>query len=129
MRISALVIVTVRSQFIVWSVVADLWHSFIFPGTGLCQGDSGGSISFEKNGIYYIRGIVSVGQGKPNPITQKIECDSMQFAVFTDVAKFLPWIIHETTVEREIKHDCLGNMRHKYFAVTKIQKFIDSEKG
>ncbi|KAG4080262.1 hypothetical protein HA402_010754 [Bradysia odoriphaga] len=61
-------------------------------GTGACQGDSGGSISFEENGSYYIRGIVSVGQGKVNLITQKIDCDAMQYVVFTDVAKYLSWI-------------------------------------
>lgn len=64
----------------------------MFLGTGVCSGDSGGSITFEENGIYYIRGIVSVGASKINHRNQQIECDPTQYAIFTDVAQYLPWI-------------------------------------
>lgn len=55
-------------------------------GSGVCNGDSGGAMTFEENGIYYIRGIASVSVSKGG------QCDVMEYTVFTDVAKYLPWI-------------------------------------
>ncbi|XP_037049511.1 CLIP domain-containing serine protease B15-like [Bradysia coprophila] len=51
-------------------------------GTNTCNGDGGGSITFEENGIHYIRGIVAFGG----------LCGSSFYDVFTDVAKYLTWI-------------------------------------
>lgn len=62
------------------------------PGTSVCAGDSGGSLTFKVNGKFYIRGIVSVGANKEMPETHEIVCDPMQYALFTDVAQYLPWI-------------------------------------
>ncbi|XP_050501125.1 serine protease Hayan-like isoform X2 [Diabrotica virgifera virgifera] len=63
-------------------------------GTSVCNGDSGGSMVFPKkstsgqNPVWQIRGIVSVGVALQ---TEGI-CDTSQYVIFTDVAKFLPWI-------------------------------------
>ncbi|CAG9831457.1 unnamed protein product [Diabrotica balteata] len=63
-------------------------------GTSVCNGDSGGSMVFPKrsssgqNPVWQIRGIVSVGVALQ---TEGI-CDTSQYVIFTDVAKYLPWI-------------------------------------
>lgn len=44
-------------------------------------------MSFEDDGLYYIRGIVSVGRSKVIPNSSQLECDSVQYAIFTDVAQ------------------------------------------
>ncbi|XP_077733717.1 factor VII-activating protease [Canis aureus] len=51
------------------------------PGQDSCQGDSGGPLTCEKNGTYYVYGIVSWG----------LECGKKP-GVYTQVAKFLNWI-------------------------------------
>ncbi|KAG4072407.1 hypothetical protein HA402_004339 [Bradysia odoriphaga] len=61
-------------------------------GTSICTGDSGGSMTFEQNGRFFIRGIVSVGPSKLIYETKEIVCDPMQYVVFTDVLPYLPWI-------------------------------------
>ncbi|KAG4071094.1 hypothetical protein HA402_013408 [Bradysia odoriphaga] len=61
-------------------------------GTNVCTGDSGGSMTFEVNGRYYIRGVVSVGPGKFIQQRNEIVCDPTQFTIFTDVVPYLPWI-------------------------------------
>lgn len=72
----------------------DISLEYPITGASVCTGDSGGSITFqEEAGRYYIRGVVSVGAQKlVDRSTNKVECDSMQYAVFTDVAQYLPWI-------------------------------------
>ncbi|KAJ8712861.1 hypothetical protein PYW08_008165 [Mythimna loreyi] len=57
-------------------------------GSSVCNGDSGGGMVFQMNGAWYLRGLVSLSLDKPNDI----ECDPSHYAIFTDVAKFLPWI-------------------------------------
>lgn len=56
-------------------------------------------MTLEQNGIYYIRGIASVTAANLDPETGQVKCDQMQYAVFTDVAKYLPWITEKTTME------------------------------
>jgi len=80
----------------------------LLNGTSVCRGDAGGSMTFEENGIYYIRGIVSFGRGIVNKTIFEIVCDSSLFAIFTDVAQYLPWIddtISNSTMLRD------GNIR------------------
>ncbi|XP_037049476.1 serine protease snake-like isoform X2 [Bradysia coprophila] len=72
-------------------------------GTSVCSGDSGGSMTFQENGTFYIRGIVSVGASKLDRITNQIVCDTSQYAVFTDVAQYLPWITETTKFGTETR--------------------------
>lgn len=59
-------------------------------GTTACNGDSGGSLTFKENGVYRIRGIVSLTQVRPDDHSGF--CKTDQYVVFTDVAKYLYWI-------------------------------------
>lgn len=54
----------------------------------MCNGDSGGSISFEENDVYSIRGIVSL------TMTRKDlkYCSNEDYVIFTDVVQYLHWI-------------------------------------
>uniref|UniRef100_A0A8C9PHH1 Hyaluronan binding protein 2 n=1 Tax=Spermophilus dauricus TaxID=99837 RepID=A0A8C9PHH1_SPEDA len=58
------------------------------PGQDTCQGDSGGPLTCEKDGTYYVYGIVSWG----------LECGKKP-GVYTQVTKFLNWI--KTTIHSE----------------------------
>ncbi|XP_053439741.1 hyaluronan-binding protein 2 isoform X1 [Nycticebus coucang] len=58
------------------------------PGQDTCQGDSGGPLTCEKDGTYYVYGIVSWG----------LECGKKP-GVYTQVTKFLNWI--QATIQRE----------------------------
>ncbi|CAB3245972.1 unnamed protein product [Arctia plantaginis] len=58
-------------------------------GTDTCNSnDSGGGMVFKKGKSWYLRGIVSVSISLQN----EHRCDSKHFIVFTDIAKFIPWI-------------------------------------
>lgn len=56
--------------------------------TNVCRGDSGGGLIFQKDQIYYIGGITSLGVA----LQGTDQCDLTQYAIFTDVAKFSDWI-------------------------------------
>ena len=58
-------------------------------GVGPCNGDSGGGLFLEIGGVWYVRGIVSFA---PN-LDGVPKCDSTEYTVFTDVAKYLDWIV------------------------------------
>jgi secreted trypsin-like serine protease len=60
----------------------------LFLVTSVCNGDSGGGMVFKNNNKWFLRGLVSVSVALQN----KLRCDPNEYAVFTDVAKFLPWI-------------------------------------
>ncbi|XP_065204426.1 modular serine protease-like [Planococcus citri] len=51
-------------------------------GPGVLQGDSGGGLLFRENGLYYIRGIVSLKQPSITAI-----------AAFTDLADHIQWVL------------------------------------
>lgn len=54
--------------------------------TGPCMGDSGSGLMINRNGRWYLRGVVSAGQ------TKNRQCNLQEFVVFCDVAKHLQWI-------------------------------------
>ncbi|KAK9892388.1 hypothetical protein WA026_019840 [Henosepilachna vigintioctopunctata] len=62
--------------------------------TSICTGDSGGGMIFPQKHpgihkpLHYLRGIVSISVALQN----EFKCDSEHYIVFTDVAKYLPWI-------------------------------------
>ncbi|XP_053679306.1 serine protease gd-like [Anopheles nili] len=57
-------------------------------GTSVCNGDSGGGMVFKHNNLWYLRGIVSVSAA----LQDRFRCDARHYVVFTDAAKFTPWI-------------------------------------
>lgn len=48
-------------------------------------------MTFEENGVYRIRGIVSLTVSQPYADV----CNSKEYVLFTDVAKYLNWIEEE----------------------------------
>ncbi|XP_065335987.1 transmembrane protease serine 9-like [Cloeon dipterum] len=66
-------------------------------GTTACHGDSGGSLSLEKNGRWFIRGIVSFGMSKKSANAsggaQETVCNPNSYSLFTDVANYMDWIL------------------------------------
>ncbi|CAH0713519.1 unnamed protein product, partial [Brenthis ino] len=57
-------------------------------GTSVCNGDSGGGMVFDMGNTWYLRGLVSLSVARQN----EYRCDPTHYVVFTDLAKFLPWI-------------------------------------
>lgn len=49
---------------------------------------SGGSIAFEEDEVYRIRGIVSLTVARRDNFL----CNTSEYVVFTDVAQYLSWI-------------------------------------
>ncbi|XP_041971769.1 serine protease gd-like isoform X2 [Aricia agestis] len=56
--------------------------------TSVCNGDSGGGMVFFMRDSWYLRGLVSLSVARQN----EYRCDPTHYVVFTDLAKFLPWI-------------------------------------
>ncbi|XP_025153750.1 modular serine protease [Harpegnathos saltator] len=55
-------------------------------GSSACDGDSGGGLCFEKNGIWFLRGIISVSPQKDD------HCDYNSYVAFTRISVYLKWI-------------------------------------
>ncbi|KAJ0173272.1 hypothetical protein K1T71_011448 [Dendrolimus kikuchii] len=56
--------------------------------TSVCNGDSGGGMVFKMGNSWYLRGLVSLSVARQN----EFRCDPTHYVIFTDIAKFLPWI-------------------------------------
>ncbi|XP_065346859.1 uncharacterized protein LOC135944075 isoform X2 [Cloeon dipterum] len=67
-------------------------------GTTTCNGDSGGSLSVEKDGRWFIRGIVSFGTSKKVEFggNETLLCDPNQYTLFADIARSIDWIVPNT---------------------------------
>ncbi|XP_075983669.1 uncharacterized protein LOC142981555 [Anticarsia gemmatalis] len=57
-------------------------------GTRECNSDSGNGMVFSKDETWYLRGLSAVSVPRKN----KFFCDPKHYVVFTDIAKFLPWV-------------------------------------
>ncbi|KFB49720.1 hypothetical protein ZHAS_00018372 [Anopheles sinensis] len=66
-------------------------------GVSACSGDSGGGMFFLRNETWYVRGIVSF---IASPLYDG-SCANSNFTVFTDVNKYLYWIM-QFTIPKEI---------------------------
>lgn len=56
--------------------------------SGPCSGDSGGGFLVKSNNKWYLRGIISSSLVDPETLL----CDTNNYAVFTDTAKYTSWI-------------------------------------
>ena len=54
--------------------------------SGPCRGDSGGGLFVKKGETYYLKGLVSAS------LTSLGQCDVTNFALYTNVEKFIDWI-------------------------------------
>ena len=61
-------------------------------GTGVCNGDSGSGLIILDGNTFYLRGVVS-----SSLLNGRRECNVDNYAVFTDVAKYIEWINGITT--------------------------------
>ncbi|XP_049277486.1 prostasin-like [Anopheles funestus] len=59
---------------------------------GPCNGDSGGGFVFNNDGVWCVRGIVSFTPA----LNDTNICDPQQYAVYTDVAKYIDWLRNNT---------------------------------
>ncbi|XP_066591543.1 uncharacterized protein [Prorops nasuta] len=67
-------------------ITSDKFCAGYLNGSSLCEGDSGGGLCFQMNGIWYLRGIVSVSPVKND------YCDYESYVGFTYVSSFRDWI-------------------------------------
>lgn len=67
-------------------ITSDKFCAGHLNGSSLCDGDSGGGLCFEKYGIWYLRGVVSVSPIKGD------SCDYNSYVGFTNVSQFRDWI-------------------------------------
>ncbi|CAK9825274.1 Modular serine protease [Anthophora retusa] len=67
-------------------ITSDKFCAGRLNGSSLCEGDSGGGLCFEMEGIWYLRGIVSVSPVKAD------RCDYHSYTVFTSTGYFRDWI-------------------------------------
>ncbi|XP_017795199.1 PREDICTED: suppressor of tumorigenicity 14 protein homolog [Habropoda laboriosa] len=67
-------------------ITSDKFCAGRLNGSSVCDGDSGGGLCFEMEGIWYLRGIVSVSPVKAN------RCDYRSYTVFTSTGYFRDWI-------------------------------------
>lgn len=58
----------------------------VISGTSLCNGDSGGGLTFSNGDFWFLRGVVSV-----SPTNQGM-CDNQYYTAFTNVGYFREWI-------------------------------------
>lgn len=60
-------------------------------GVNACNGDSGGGMFFLFGDRWFVRGIVSFSPR----IENSNRCDPFEYVAFTDVARYIEWIVHQ----------------------------------
>lgn len=58
-------------------------------GSVACKGDSGSALAMSRNNRFYLRGVVS----KTVLDDETLTCAADKYAIFTDAAKFMDWIV------------------------------------
>lgn len=69
-----------------------IYDFFCSLGTSPCNGDSGGGIVFNRNNVWYLRGLVSLSVAKNGYL-----CDTGNYVIFTDLTKFNDFILRNLT--------------------------------
>ncbi|EDS28590.1 conserved hypothetical protein [Culex quinquefasciatus] len=73
----------------------DMFCAGFSNGTVVCNGDSGGGLFVERNGVWLLAGIISFTKGRDDGSGA---CVSQGFAGFTNVAQYSGWIQNVTGV-------------------------------
>ncbi|XP_011705946.1 PREDICTED: coagulation factor IX-like, partial [Wasmannia auropunctata] len=60
-------------------------------GSSVCDGDSGGGLVFKTNGLWYLRGIVSVSLGTIRD-GGTYHCDNYLYSLYTEVSRHISWV-------------------------------------
>ncbi|CAB3384774.1 Hypothetical predicted protein [Cloeon dipterum] len=87
-----------RRFFGKYLVPGDNFCAGYMNGTTTCNGDSGGSLSVEKDGRWFVRGIVSFGKSKTVMFEgeERSFCHPNYYSLFVDVASYMDWIVENT---------------------------------
>ncbi|XP_065334618.1 uncharacterized protein LOC135935916 [Cloeon dipterum] len=87
-----------RKFFEKYLVPGDNFCAGYMNGTTTCNGDSGGSLSVEKDGRWFIRGIVSFGKSKKVKFEgkERLLCDPNEYSLFADITSYMDWIVEST---------------------------------
>ncbi|XP_042864709.1 uncharacterized protein LOC122248640 [Penaeus japonicus] len=86
-EVSLPILTTAECQVYLKGSVTDNMLCTYKPGQDACRGDSGGPLSWTRDGRYYLVGVVSWGMG----------CASAERpGVYTKVTNYLPWIQQKT---------------------------------
>ncbi|KAK9305193.1 hypothetical protein QLX08_003707 [Tetragonisca angustula] len=72
-------------------LTADMFCAGYTNGSAVCEGDSGSGLVFKSNGLWYLKGIVSVMVGKETLGGKKI-CNSYSYSLYTRVSNHMTWI-------------------------------------
>lgn len=81
----------VTENFVIgWDNIA---HYNLNTDTKICNGDSGGGLTVGDNGIYWLRGVVSVSLIKSD------DCEDPRTFVYTNISEFRDWIKNITGSE------------------------------
>ncbi|XP_043266690.1 modular serine protease-like isoform X2 [Venturia canescens] len=60
-------------------------------GSSVCDGDSGGGLVFKTGGLWYLRGLVSIGLGATVSGGTR-SCDSHAYSLYTKISSHIEWI-------------------------------------
>lgn len=77
-------------------------------GEGPCKGDSGSGLYFEHDNKVYIGGIVSA-----STLDVFQNCDVQNYAVYTDVYKFVPWLSNKKFNEKSSFEIACDSYKHR----------------
>lgn len=72
-------------------ITSDKFCAGYTNGTSVCDGDSGGGLVFKSGGLWYLRGIVSVGLGETLTGGTR-SCNSYSYSLYTRISSHLAWI-------------------------------------
>ncbi|XP_014610522.1 PREDICTED: limulus clotting factor C-like [Polistes canadensis] len=72
-------------------VTSDKFCAGYTNGTSVCNGDSGGGLVFQAGGLWFLRGIVSIGISA-NLEAGNVFCNTRFYSLYTRISYYLPWM-------------------------------------
>ncbi|EZA52823.1 hypothetical protein DMN91_001794 [Ooceraea biroi] len=78
-------------------------------GSSVCDGDSGGGLVFKTDGLWFLRGIVSVSLGTIKE-GGSIRCDNNLYSLYTKISSHIAWIQEViSSIERNMPYSPCPN--------------------